>query len=54
MTEETALLKARGVKFIQEGEINRWKGMCPILEAMEEKENSVYYLNYYWYIIAPE
>lgn len=54
MEEEIYLLKSRGANFIQEGELNKWRGMLPILEAVEEKENSAYYLNQYWYIVAPK
>jgi len=53
MREETSMLRALGANFIQTGELNKWKGICPILEALEKKENVLYYLNQYWYIIGP-
>ena len=52
MAGETTILKTLGANFLQEAEVNKWKSMCPILEAVEEEENSVYYLNYYRYIIG--
>jgi splicing suppressor protein 51 len=53
MREETGMLESMfGAKFLQRGEINKWRGVCPILEVMEKSENSVYYLNNYWYIVA--
>ncbi|TVY68722.1 putative protein MSS51-like protein [Lachnellula suecica] len=52
MAEETAILGGLGAKFFLSGELNKWRGLCPVLEVMEEKENSVYYLHQYWYILA--
>jgi mitochondrial splicing suppressor protein 51 len=52
MREETNILKGLGAKFVVDGEENKWRGMRPMLEAAEEKENSMYYPHYYWYVIA--
>ncbi|EKD17206.1 uncharacterized protein L3040_008849 [Drepanopeziza brunnea f. sp. 'multigermtubi'] len=52
MLEETQGLRRMGAKFVQEGEKNRWMGMRPLLDPMEEEEGSVYHMNMYWYMIA--
>jgi splicing suppressor protein 51 len=52
MMEETGILKGLGAKFLVQGEKNKWKGMKAMLEVMEEVENSVYYNNQYWYVVA--
>jgi splicing suppressor protein 51 len=52
MQDETKILKNLDTKFVVEGEENKWRGMRPMLEIMEEKEKSIYYHHYYWYIIA--
>jgi len=52
MMEETEILKRLGARFLVQGEKNKWKGMKPMLEVMEEIENSVYYNNQYWYVVA--
>jgi len=39
-------------RFLVRGEENKWRGMGPMLEVMEEKENSVYFTNHYWYVLA--
>jgi splicing suppressor protein 51 len=49
MMEETEILKGLGARFLVRGEKNKWKGMKPMLEVIEEIENSVYYNNQYWY-----
>jgi splicing suppressor protein 51 len=54
MEEETTILNELRANFIQKAEVNKWKGMCPIFEVIEEKEDSVYYPNYYWYIVGPK
>lgn len=54
MEEEMGLLRSRGAMFMKEGELNKWRSMIPILEAVEKKEKSVYYLNQYWYIVTPK
>ena len=53
MREETMILSHMKATFVQEGEINKWKSVCPLLEPMGSMENNVYYLNQYCYIIAP-
>jgi hypothetical protein len=53
MREETEILKRFKANFIQEGKINKWKGICPILDVMEESEGQIYYFNHYCYIIGP-
>jgi splicing suppressor protein 51 len=52
MHEEMKRLRDFSAKFVVEGEQNKWRGMRPMLEIMEEKENSIYYPHYYWYVIA--
>jgi splicing suppressor protein 51 len=53
MREETLIFSRIGATFVQEGEINKWKSVCPILEPMGSVENNVYYSNQYCYIISP-
>jgi splicing suppressor protein 51 len=53
MQEETLIFSQLGARFVQEGEINQWQAMCPLLEPMGSGENNVYYYNQYWYIISP-
>ncbi|KAF4629179.1 hypothetical protein G7Y89_g8967 [Cudoniella acicularis] len=53
MKEEMAILATMGAHFTQKGEMNKWRGLCPMLEAMEEVEGKVFYLNQYWYSIGP-
>jgi len=52
MREEMKIMTNLEAKFVVEGEENKWKGMRPLLEIMEEKENRIYYPHYYWYVIA--
>lgn len=52
MTEEVEGLKKMGAKFVKEGEKNKWMGMRPLLDPLEEVEASVYHNNMCWYIIA--
>ena len=52
MRDETRIFRDLGVRFVVQGEVNKWKGLRPYLEVGEEKENSIYYPNYYWYISA--
>ncbi len=52
MRDEVQVLEALGAKFVVEGQQNKWRGMRPMLEIMEEKENDIYYAHYYWYVIA--
>ena len=52
MLDETEALRKFEARFVREGEKNRWKGMRPMLESMEEVEDSVYYYNQYWYIVT--
>jgi mitochondrial splicing suppressor protein 51 len=52
MEEETAALDSIGAKFLQRGEVNKWKGLCPIIEVMEEKEGKLYFLHECRYIVA--
>jgi splicing suppressor protein 51 len=54
MKEETTILERAGATFLQKGKVNKWKGACPILEAMEEEENALHYLNMFGYIVAPK
>lgn len=51
MREECAIFRTLGAEFVQEGEVNKWKSVCPILEPMGSTEDNVYYSNQYWYII---
>jgi splicing suppressor protein 51 len=44
---ETKILQDLDAKFVIEGEHNKWRGMRPLLEIMEAKENSIYYAHYY-------
>jgi splicing suppressor protein 51 len=46
------ILKCLGARILVQGEKNKWRGMKPMLEVMEEVENSVYYNNQYWYVVA--
>jgi hypothetical protein len=52
MLQETETLKKLGAIFVQEGEKNWWKGMTPLLEALEVVDYRVYYYNQYRYIVA--
>ncbi|TVY37365.1 putative protein MSS51-like protein, mitochondrial [Lachnellula subtilissima] len=52
MEEETAILDRFGANFLQRGEINKWKGVCPMLEVMEEKEGTVYFMHQYRYLVV--
>ncbi|TVY45752.1 putative protein MSS51-like protein, mitochondrial [Lachnellula occidentalis] len=52
MKEETAILERFGAKFLQRGEINKWKGLCPMLDFLEEKEGKYYFLHQYRYLLA--
>jgi splicing suppressor protein 51 len=53
MREEAMIFTRLGAKFVQEGEPNQWKAVCPILEPMGSEENNVYYSNQYCYIVGP-
>jgi splicing suppressor protein 51 len=53
MQQETMIFSRLGAKFVQEGEPNPWKAVCPILEPMGSEENNVYYSNQYCYIVGP-
>ena len=53
MRQETSILRRLGAQFLQEGEINKWKTVCPQLEPMGSVEKNVFYTNQYWYIILP-
>jgi splicing suppressor protein 51 len=53
MREETFILSQIGATFVQEGELNKWKSACPILEPMGSVDNNCYYSNQYCYIVAP-
>jgi len=46
------ILNDLGAKFLVTGEVNKWRGMRPMLEVMEEKENSIYFAHHYWYVLA--
>ncbi|CZT11857.1 uncharacterized protein RAG0_15877 [Rhynchosporium agropyri] len=48
MREETGGLKKRGARFWREAEGNKWMGMRPLLDPLEEVEGSVYNDNQYW------
>jgi mitochondrial splicing suppressor protein 51 len=50
--EEVEVLEKLGARFVVKGEKNKWQGMRPMLEIMEEKENDIYFAHYYWYVIA--
>jgi mitochondrial splicing suppressor protein 51 len=52
MRDEVKVLEKLGTKFLVEGQENKWRGMRPMLEIMEEEENDTYYANYCWYVIA--
>ena len=51
MLDEMEVLKKLEARIVRKGE-NEWRGMKPMLEIMEKVENSVYYYNQYWYIVA--
>ncbi|KUJ22908.1 uncharacterized protein LY89DRAFT_607800 [Mollisia scopiformis] len=51
MVEEIEILKKLDAKFLVDGEKNKWQGMRPLLEVIEETENSVYYNHQYWYVV---
>lgn len=51
MQEETEGLRKNGADFVREGERNKWMGMRPLLDPLEEVESRVYNNNQYWYII---
>ena len=52
LLSEVEHLKKLGAKFIVEGEKNKWRGMQPTLDPLEEEENIAYYINQYWYVIT--
>ncbi len=52
MRNEVQVLQTLEAKFVIKGQRNKWRGMRPMLEMMEEKENDIYYAHYYWYVIA--
>jgi splicing suppressor protein 51 len=52
MLGEMGGLKELGAKFLVDGQKNKWKGMRPMLDPLEEEENIPYYHNYFWYMIA--
>jgi splicing suppressor protein 51 len=52
MKEETLVLQKLGAKFTVARERNKWRGLGPNLEVLEEKHNKVYFLHQYWYVIA--
>lgn len=52
MEEETTILDGIGANFLQPAEINKWGGLCPMLEVMEEKEGSFYFMHQYRYLVA--
>lgn len=49
-TEEVAELDQLKANFILRPEENKWRGLCPFPEFLEDAEHSAYYMNYYWYI----
>ncbi|CZR51327.1 uncharacterized protein PAC_01202 [Phialocephala subalpina] len=51
MTEEKEILRKLGAEYVIEGGKNKWRSMRPLLEVMEETENSVYYNHQYWYVL---
>ncbi len=51
MVEEMEILEKLGARFVVTGEKNKWRGMRPLLEVIEETENMVYYNHQYWYVI---
>ena len=48
---EMHVWKELGVEFIQNAEINKWKGMSPSLAMGGDRPNEVIYRNYWWYIV---
>ena len=52
MKEETEGLRASGAGFLREGQKNKWMGLRPLLDPLEEVEGSVYNNNQYWYILS--
>ncbi|KAH7363787.1 hypothetical protein BKA65DRAFT_122201 [Rhexocercosporidium sp. MPI-PUGE-AT-0058] len=52
MREETKWLRSDGAVFVKEGDRNKWMGLRPLLDPLEEEESSVYNNNQYWYIIS--
>lgn len=53
MHQETTIISRLGAKFVQEGRINRWKAVCPLLDPMAYVEKNIYFSNYYCYIVSP-
>lgn len=51
LMEEIAILKKLNAGFVVEGELNKWRGMRPLLEVLEEKEYSIYSNHQYWYVL---
>ncbi|KAG4442322.1 hypothetical protein IFR05_002173 [Cadophora sp. M221] len=52
MREETEGLRKIGAAFLKEGERNKWMGLRPLLDPLEEVELNVFNNNQYWYIIS--
>lgn len=51
LLDEMEALRKLEARVVRKDE-NKWRGLKPMLEIMEEVENSVYYFNMYWYIVA--
>lgn len=45
-------LRKLGATFVVEDQQNKWRGMRPILDPMEEVESIAFYQNQYWYVVA--
>ncbi|KAF7870007.1 hypothetical protein EAF04_004791 [Stromatinia cepivora] len=48
---EEKVWKELGAEFVRKPEVNKWKGMSPLLGLCGEKPNEVHYQNYWWYIV---
>ena len=49
--EEMGLWKNLGAKFVKNADVNKWKGMSPLLVFSGDKPNEISYNNYWWYIV---
>ncbi|KAN0096778.1 hypothetical protein V8E51_015583 [Hyaloscypha variabilis] len=48
---EMRIWKDLGAEFAKNAEVNKWKGMSPLLTVCGDKPNEVIYQNHWWYIV---
>ena len=48
---EMGVWKDLGAEFVKDAEVNKWKGMSPLLGVCGDKPNEFIYQNYWWYIV---